>query len=328
MMKRLALSCLVVASIAACFATSAEAQKYPDRAITLVVPFPPGGLSDVPARIMAADLQGKIGVPVVIANKPGGSGVVGATSVWRADPDGYTILVNAISDVQNLYYLPVPYHAVKDFTPVALVTDGPPLVLMVNAKTPFKSLTDLINASKADSNSVSLASSGPATSPAIVIAQINAAAGSKILEVPYRGTAPASTAILAGEVQGGFVYYNTARQLQESGSARAIAITSKERFASWPELPTMAESGFLKIIHAGFVGLSAPPNTPPEIVAFLNKNVNAVIDTPDFRKRMEPLGMTVPSVNTPQTLSTYMLQEMDYQAGLAKLIELPTAAKK
>ena len=201
-MKRLTVTCLAIVFVIACCAPPAVAQKYPERAITLVVPFPPGGLSDVPARIMAAELQSKIGVPVVIANRPGGSGVVGATSVWRAGPDGYTILVNAISDVQNLYYLPVPYHAVKDFTPIGMVTDGPPLVLMVNAKTPYKTLTDLINTSKANPASVSLASSGPATSPAIIIAQINAAAGTKILEVPYRGTAPAATAIMAGEVQG------------------------------------------------------------------------------------------------------------------------------
>jgi tripartite-type tricarboxylate transporter receptor subunit TctC len=311
----------LIAALCGCWLVSgdASAQKYPSRTISMVVPFPPGGLSDVPARILAPDMQALLGAPVVVENKPGGSGVVGASYVWRADPDGYTLLVNAISDVQNLHYLSVPYNAVTDVAQIGMVTDGPPLVLLVNAETPYRSLADIIADSKAHPDKVSFASSGPATSPAIAINQLNALAGSKILEVPYRGTAPAGGAIIAGEVQGGFLYFGQAKQLHEGGRARAIAITSAQRFAGWPELPTMAELGFPPIVHTGFVGLSAPSKTPTDVIALLNKTLNTVIDTPAFRKRMEPLGMSVPAPNTPETLRDYMRRETANQAELAKL---------
>ena len=124
---------------------------------------------------------------------------------------------------------------------------------------------------------------------------------------------------LTGEIQGAFLFYGQAKQLHESGKARALAIASAKRHPGWPELPTLAELGYPAIVHVGFVGLSAPPKTPPEIIALLNKTLNAVVDTPAFRKRMEPPGMTVPSPNTPATLADYMRRETAKQAELAKL---------
>jgi tripartite-type tricarboxylate transporter receptor subunit TctC len=300
-------------------AAGAQAQTYPNRAVTFVVPFAPGGLSDVPGRILAAEMQERIGQSIVVENKPGASGVTGATYVWRADPDGYTLLVNALADVQNLHYLPVPYDPVKDFSLIGMVTDGPPLVLIVNSKLPYKTVAELVADAKANPSKISFGTSGPATSPAIAVTQLNARAGTKIVDVPYRGSAPAAAAVVSGEVQAAFVFYSNARPLHEDGKVRAIAVASAKRIANWTEIPTMAEQGFPGVDHSGFVGLAAPLKTPAPIIAFLNKHLNDAINSASFRKRVEPLGMTVPANNTPETFADFMRREISRQAELAKL---------
>jgi tripartite-type tricarboxylate transporter receptor subunit TctC len=298
---------------------SAGAQTYPSRPITFVVPFAPGGLSDVPARVLAAELQERIGQSIVVENRPGGSGVTGASSVLRAEPDGYTLLVNALADVQNLHYIPVPYDAVKDFALIGMITDGPPLVLIANAALPYRSLAELIADAKANPNKVSFGTSGPATSPAIAVSQLNALADTSIVGVPYRGSGAAAGGVVTGEVQGAFVFYSNAKPLSDDGKVRALAVASPKRLASWPEIPTMQELGFPGFDHRGFVGLAAPGKTPASIVAFWNKHLNEATSSPSFRRRMEPLGMTIPTDNTPETFAAFMRQENARQAELAKL---------
>ncbi len=300
-------------------ALDAWAQTYPSRPITFVVPFAAGGLSDVPGRMLAAEMQGRIGQSIVVENRPGASGVTGATAVLRAEPDGYTLLVNALADVQNLHYLSVPYDPVKDFALIGMVSDGPPVVLIVNADRPYKSVADVIADAKAHPDKVSFGTSGPATSPAIAVTQLNALAKTSIVQVPYKGSGPAATAVATGEVQGAFVFYANARSLHDSGRVRALAVASPQRLANWPELPTMNELGFKGFDHRGFVGLAAPGKTPAPIVAFLNKYLNASIQSESFRRRLEPLGMTVPAENTPETFAAFMRSEIARQADLAKL---------
>ena len=296
----------------------ASAQSYPNRPITFVVPFAAGGLSDVPGRILAAEMQGRIGQSIVVENRPGASGVTGATTVLRAEPDGYTLLVNALADVQNLHYLSVPYDPIKDFALIGMITDGPPLVLIVNANLPYRSVADLVADAKANPTKVSFGTSGPATSPAISVSQLNALAKTSIVDVPYRGSAPAA-AVVTGEVQGAFVFYSNARPLHEDGKVRALAVASPQRMASWPEIPTMSELGFPGFDHRGFVGLAAPGKTPAPIVAFLNKHLNDSINSASFRRRIEPLGMTIPTDNTPERFAEFMRRELARQAELAKL---------
>jgi tripartite-type tricarboxylate transporter receptor subunit TctC len=300
-------------------AAGARAQTYPNRPITFVVPFAPGGLSDVPGRVLAAEMQERIGVPIVVENKSGASGVAGATAVWRAEPDGYTLLVNALADVQNLHYIPVPYNAVIDFALIGMVTDGPPLVLIVNAGLPYKSVAELIADAKANPSKLSFGTSGPATSPVIAVMQLNALAGTKIVDVPYRGSGQAAVAVVTGEVQGAFVFYSNAKPLSDDGKVRALAVSSPQRLATWPEIPTMAELGFPGFDHRGFVGLAAPGKTPAPIVAFLNKHLNDAINSDTFRRRMEPLGMTIPTDNTPERFADFMRRETVRQGELAKL---------
>jgi tripartite-type tricarboxylate transporter receptor subunit TctC len=315
----LPLTLALVAAMAVAPAGPARAQTYPNRPITFVVPFAPGGLSDVPARLLAAAMQERIGQPVVVENRPGASGITGASTVWRAEPDGYTLLVNALAAVQNLHYLPVPYDPVKDFSLIGMVADGPPLVLIVDAHEPYRTLAELVAYAKANPSKVSFGTSGPATTPAIAVSQINAIEKTSIVEVPYRGSAPAAAAVAAGEVQGAFAFYPNARALADGGRVRALAVTSKERLANWPDIPTMAELGYREFNHAGFVGLAAPAKTPAAIVAFLNRALNEAIHSAEFGARLAPLGMTVPDENTPDTFATFMRAEIVHQAELAKL---------
>lgn len=303
------------------FCGIAGAQQYPSRTITLVVPFAPGGLSDVPGRILANELQQRTGQSVVVENKPGASGVTGASSVLKSEPDGYTLLVNALADGQNLHYINVPYSAINDFALIGLIADGPPLVLIVANNTAYKSVADIVADAKADPKKVSFASSGPATSPAIAITQLNALGKSQIADVPYRGSGAAAQAVVAGEVQGSFVFMANARQFHDGKLARAIAVAQPKRFARWPDLPTMAEQGFPGFDHAGWVGVAAPGKTPPAVVAYLNKQVNDIIKSPDYRKRIEDLGMTLPdpAKNSPADFKAFMTSETAKQAELAKL---------
>ncbi len=326
--RPLSLSLFGAIFVSIAMTVGAQAQTYPNRPITFVVSFAPGGLSDVPGRILAAEMQERIGQSIVVENRPGASGVIGATYVWRAKPDGYTLLVNALADVQNLHYLSVPYDPVKDFTLIGMITDGPPLVLIVNVKLPYKSVADLIADAKANPTKVSFATSGPATSPAIAVTQLNTLAGTKIVDVPYRGSALAAAAVVTGEVQAAFVFYSNARPLHDDGRVRALAVASAKRIANWPEIPTMAEQGFSGIEHSGFVGLAAPPKTPASIVTFLNMHLNDVVNSASFRRRIESLGMTTPTDNTPEKFAEFMRRENIRQAELAKISGHPPLESK
>jgi tripartite-type tricarboxylate transporter receptor subunit TctC len=295
----------------------------------MVVPFAPGGLTDIPARILAALMQERIGASIVVENKAGASGVVGASHVLRAEPDGYTLLANALADVQNLHYISVPYNAVTDFSPIGKVVDGPPMVLIIDARLPYKTLAELIADAKANPTKISFGTSGPASSPVIALTQLNALAGTKIVDVPYRGSGQAAAAVVTGAVQGTFTFYSAAKPLAEDGKVRALAVASPRRIASWPDIPTMAELGFPGFDHRGFVGLAAPAKTPPQIIALLNKHLVDVVNSDLFRQRMEPLGMTIPTDNTPEKFADFMRRETARQAELAKLSGLaPTEPKR
>jgi tripartite-type tricarboxylate transporter receptor subunit TctC len=322
---RLSLPLLAALSIGALSPASAKAQDYPSRPVTMIVPFAVGGLTDVPARILAAMLQDRIGQTIVVENKPGGSGTLGGTLAARAAPDGYTLFANSIADAQNLYFLPVPYNAIDDFAMIGMVVEGPPLVLIVDASLPYKSLADLIADAKANPNKISFGTSGPATSPAMALAQLNDLAKIAIAGVPFNGSGEAARNVSPSGVQGSFSFYAQAKPLADGGKVRALAIASPERIATWPEVPTMAELGYPNFDYRGFVGLAAPAKTPAPIIAYLNKTLNDVVQSPEFRSRMTALGMTVPAENTPEGLADYMRRETKRQAELAALTGIKMA---
>src|SRR5580700_4042552 len=312
---------LCALALGALWPTQAPAQNYPSRPITMIVPFAVGGLTDVPARVLAAMLQERIGQSVVVENKPGGSGTLGGALAVRAAPDGYTLFVNSIADAQNLYFLPVPYNAIEDFAMIGMIVEGPPLVLVVDASLPYHSLGELIADAKANPSKISFATSGPATSPAMALAQLNSLAGTRIVGVPYRGAGEAARYVAASAVQATFTCDAQAKPLADAGKVRALAIASPQRIATWGEVPTMAELGYPNFDYGGFVGLAAPVKTPPAIVAYLNKAHNDVVQSSAFKERMMALGMSVPPAaqNTPQYLADYMRRETARQAPLAAL---------
>jgi tripartite-type tricarboxylate transporter receptor subunit TctC len=314
--------------IAALGATGAPAQTYPTRTITMVVPFAAGGLTDVPARVLAAMLQERIGQSIVVENRPGGSGSVGGAYAVRAAPDGYTLFANSIADAQNLWFLPVPYNAIDDFSMIGMIVEGPPLVLIVDAGLPYRSLAELVADAKVHPGKLSFGTSGPATSPAMALAQLNSLAKTEIAGVPYRGSGEAARNVSGGGgVQGAFAFYAQAKPLADAGNVRALAVAALKRIETWPEVPTMAELGFANFDYGGFVGLAAPAKTPAPVIAFLNKELNAVIHSADFRKRMEALGMTVPAAeNTPGYLADYMRRETARQGDLAALTGIKMTA--
>ncbi len=304
---------------AAIGAAIAQPQNYPNRTITFIVPFAPGGLTDVPARILAAMLQERIGQNIVIDNKPGGSGIVGGKFAARAAPDGYTLFANSVADTQNLHYMPVPYNAIDDFAMIGMIAEGPPLVLIIDARLPYKSLAELVAAARANPDKISFGTSGPATSPAIALTQLNALANTKIVGVPYRGSGEAARNVAAGGIEGAFAFYAQAKPLADDGKLRALAVASPQRIATWPDVPTMAELGYPNVDFRGFVGLAAPAKTPSAVIAFLNQQLNEVVQSEPFRQRMDALGMTVPADNTPEKFAEYMRSETLRHAALAKL---------
>src|ERR1700704_2261702 len=306
--------------LAASVTAWAQAESYPSRAITVVVPFPAGGLTDVPTRPAASPLQDKNGQPGVIENRSGGSGTIGAAYVARATPDGYTLHANSLGDAQNIHYMPLPYHPVDDFAMIGWIVDGPPMILAIDAKLPIKTVAELIADGKAHPDKYSFRTSGPASSPNSTLMQFNAAAGIKIQAVPYRGSGEAATAVATSAIQGTFTFFSQAKALVDTGKLRALAIAGPKRMEAWPDVPTLPELGF-KIDTRGFVGLGAPARTPKPIVAYLNKHLNEVLQTDKFKKPMAELGMAPPPAadNTPETFDKFMRDEVARQGPLAEL---------
>ena len=300
-------------------AVSVQAQDYPNRTITMVVPFAAGGLTDVPARLLAAMLQEKIGQNIVVENKTGASGAVGGAFAARAAPDGYTLFANSVADTQNLHYIAVPYSATNDFAMIGFIVQGPPLVLIIDAKLPYKSLADLVADARANPKKLSFGTSGPASSPAIALTQLNTQAGTEIVGVPYRGSGEAARNVAGGAIQGVFAFFSQAKPLADDGKVRALGVAGTDRIPAWSDVPTFDELGYKNFDHRGFVGLAVPAKTPQSVIAYLNKQVNEVINTEAFRTRMAALGMTVPSNNTPERFLAFMKEQTERQGEFAKL---------
>lgn len=302
----------------------AYAQKpYPNRPITIIVPFAAGGLTDVPVRLLANVMQENLGVPIVVDNRPGGSGVVGANYVLRAPADGYTLHANAVADTQNLHYIDVPYSLLKEFSFIGKMVEGPPLVLIIDAKLPYKTLADLIADAKAHPDKLSFGTSGPASSPMVALTQLNSAAGTQIQDVPYRGSGQAAASVVTGAIQGTFTFYSSAKPLVDGGQVRALAVAGPNRISDWPDVPTMEEAGYKGFDHSGFVGLAAPMKTPPEVIAVLQKALNEAIQNKTFKERMAALGMTTPSPaeNTPENFRTFMQEQTERQGKFSTLVK-------
>src|SRR5262249_12150744 len=220
---------------------------------------------------------------------------------------------------QNLHFLPVPYSAMDAFAMIGMIVEGPPLVLIIDAALPYRSLADLLADAKTNPNKISFGTSGPATSPAMALAQLNALAKTEIAGVPYAGSGEAARNVSPSGVQGAFAFYAQAKPPADGGKVRALAIAMPQRIATWPEVPTMQELGFPNFDYCGFVGLAPPANPPAPITAYQKREFNKVVKPRELRGRMGVLGMPVPAENTPELLIDYMRRETKRQGELAAL---------
>jgi len=285
----------------------AFAQAYPTKAVKVIIPFPPGGPTDVLGRIVAQRLSEKLGQPFVVENKPGASGMIGATQVAKAPADGYTILVNASLHVINPSLYPKMQHdPIKDFAPVSQIADVP-MVLVVNKANPAKDLRDVILQAKKNPT-MTFASSGNGTAPHLAGEAFNVATGLKLTHVPYKGSAPALTDIVGGHVAMMFDPLASSTPFIHSGSLRPIAVTTAKRVPTLPNVPTMAEAGLAGYEISTWYGVWAPANTPKDIVAKLSGEIAKLVREPEITKRIMQLG-SIPVGSTPAEFEAYSRSE-------------------
>lgn len=296
---------------------SAQAETYPSRPIRMVVPFPPGGPTDVLARIVAPRLAERLGQPVIIDNKPGASGMLGADAVAKAAPDGHTLLVNASIHVINPSLYPKQtYDAIADFAAVSNLADVP-LVLAVNPKVAARSVKELVALSKSAKTSLAFASAGNATSQHLSGEAFKVAAGIDMLHVPYKGSAPALTDLIGGQVQLMFDSLPSSMPFLKSGAIRALAVTTSRRSSALPDVPTIAEAGYPGFSMSTWYGVWAPAATPAAVVQRISSEIAAIVRLPEVRAQFEKLGAE-PVGNTPAEFTAFTKAELVKWAGIVK----------
>jgi tripartite-type tricarboxylate transporter receptor subunit TctC len=294
------------------------AQAYPSRPIKIIIPFPPGGPTDILGRIVAQKLSERLGHNVIVDNKAGASGMIGADIVAKATPDGYTLLVNASLHVINpsLYEKP-RYDAIADFTPLSNLADVP-LVLVVNAKTPVQTLTELIAWIKSSKTPVNFASSGNATAPHLAGEAFKLATGTDNMQhVPYKGSSPALTDLLGGQVQLMFDSLPSSHAFIKSGALKAIAVTTQRRSSALPNVPTVAESGVPGFDFSTWYGVWAPASTPSAIVNKLSSEIGHITRLPEIRERFLALGAE-PVGNSAEDFAAFNKTELTKWARIVK----------
>ncbi|MDZ5459844.1 Bug family tripartite tricarboxylate transporter substrate binding protein [Azohydromonas lata] len=300
MTPRFALPLLAAAlTLAAAGAATAQSTAWPTRAVTLVVPFPPGGGTDTGARIVAEQLSRRLGQPVVVENKGGAAGQIGADLVAKAKPDGYTLLMGNVGTqaINPALYKKLPYDADKAFQPITLVAELP-MAMMVNPGVPAKTVKEFIAYAKSKPGQLSYSSSGAGGGPHLAAEMFKDSAGTFIIHVPYRGGGPAVSDLIAGHVQLSFMTVFEASGHIKAGKLRALAVTSDKRVPALPDVPTLAEAGVPGFNSVSWIGLLAPAGTPADVADKLAAEVRAVMAQDEVKKKFSELG-AVPATGTP-----------------------------
>jgi tripartite-type tricarboxylate transporter receptor subunit TctC len=312
---------LFALAIAFAFAMPAAvmAQTYPDKPIHIVVGYAPGGTTDIIARIIAARLTDTLGQSVIVENRPGAGGNIGADFVARAAPDGYTLQLGTAGNmtVNPSIYSNMRFDTVRDFQPISLIAELPNL-MVVNPKVPAKTVKEFVAWAKSQPGKVFFASSGTGNTPHMTAELFNMAAGLSMVHVPYRGSGPALIDLIGGEgVQVMFDNMPSAIGHVRSGSLRALAVTSPERVPSEPDIPTVRESGYPDFQVVTWFGLFAPAGTPDSVVKRLNREVAEAIRTPEISKRLIELGAR-PVSNSPEEFRNLVKSEISRWAKVVK----------
>ena len=307
----------VIACAAALCATGALAQAWPAKPVKLVVPYPPGGPTDIVARLVAQKLSEQTGQPFIIDNRGGAGGNLGAEMVAHAAPDGYTLVVATTAHAINpTLFKSLNYKLMTDFTPVSLLTRGP-LVIVANKQLPANTVAELIALAKAKPGALNFASSGNGQSTHLSAELFATMAGVKMSHIPYKGSAPALADTIAGQTQLMFDTMLSAMPQVKGGQLKAIAVTSAQRSPVAPELPTVAESGLPGYEAIAWNGLLAPAGTPPEVIDRLSTELKKTLALPEVKNKFEAQGFAA-SWNSPREYGDFLQAEVDKWAKVVK----------
>lgn len=308
---------LLYTIIALMLAVHAIAQDgFPAKPIRVIVGYTPGGVTDIAARTLSARMSEGLGRSVVVENRGGAAGAVGAEHVRRAAPDGYTMLLspNGPMTVMPAISTKVPYSPTRDFVGVSMVGSFP-LILVVNSSKPIKSVKELVDYGKARPDDANYAGSG--TMIQLASELFNLRSGSRFVHIPYKGSGDSITALLSGHVTMAMMDAAPATGPLKSGNLRGLAVTSASRLPAWPEIPTMAEAGLSDMVITPWVGFFLPVGTPQPIVRRLQEEVARVVNIPDVRARLESLGIT-PAGTSSEEFARTVAADLERYSAIAK----------
>lgn len=310
-------SLLALLAAAAMSSGSVMAQAWPARPISLIVPFPAGGTTDVLARAVGQELSKSLGQPVLVESKPGAGATVGADFVAKAKPDGYTLLMGAVHHtIASSVYKKLPYDFQKDLMPITTVALVPNL-LVVNQAMPVKNVSELLALAKASPGKFTYGSAGNGTAHHLIGAQFEAMGGVQLLHVPYKGSGPLVTDLLGGQISMSFDTITPVLPHIKAGKLKALAITTNKRSPALPDVPTLDESGLKGFNLGTWFGVMAPVGTPREVITRLNTELVKIIRSPDFKKRMDDIGAE-PIGDTPEQMGQLIKDDTERFSKLVK----------
>jgi tripartite-type tricarboxylate transporter receptor subunit TctC len=291
-------------------ASSASAQTYPDRPVRILVPYSPGGITDIAARVVGAKLSEYWGHQVVVENRSGGNGLIAMSAVVKADPDGYTLVMASGGDVSLNPTLieKMPYDVERDLVPISGVSDAP-IVLAANSRSPYKSVADVIAASKSNPGSIDIGTPGIGSITHLVLEWLALSTGTKFQNVPFKGGGPAVQALIAGVVPLAVLASSSVAPYVQNGTLRVLGVTSTTRSSLNPEWPTLREQGIPEVTASNWTAMFAPKGTPQPVIDKLNADVVRALGSPDVRERFESGGAQVIS-STPSELAARQKNEL------------------
>ncbi len=309
---------LAASLMALALAAPPAVAAYPDRPVRVIVPFAPGGATDVIARLLANRLAARLKQPFVVENKAGGAGIIGTEAVAKAAGDGYTLLfTNSIQTTNPAIYRNLPYDAERNFAPVAIVSDPTGLVVVANAAVPANSAQELVALAKQKPGEISYATPGVGSAMHVAGEMFNSIAGVKLLHVPYKGMAPALNDVISGQVMITFQAPGLVMPHIKSGKLKPIAQTGSARLPALPDVPTLAEAGLAGYYIAGWFGVFAPAKTPPDIVKLLAAEIAQAMNEPEIRDKMSQIGADLPTMSQDQ-FAAFVRAESARAASVAK----------